>query len=146
MEQERAAAVPRGSRDAQGSSASQHCALLRLLGSAQPKAEMHCPRDGTHDFRDTQTVSTYPLCFHLCCNYFFLLLIFGCAGSFQRDFVLSIFSLNLSVFAHSFILNLDLKEDGKPLIFDWMVAGLVQVALPEAVCTMILTDKHTIEK
>ena len=60
VEQERAAAVPGGSGNAQGPAASQHCQILRLLGGDPRQAQVHRPRHRAHDLGHSKNVIIHP--------------------------------------------------------------------------------------
>lgn len=50
------AEVQRGSRDVKSSSASQHCAILWLLGVPSERKEVHCSSDRANDIWDPKNV------------------------------------------------------------------------------------------
>lgn len=57
--QGREAAVQRRSRDAESTAAPQYRAILRLLGVAAEREEMHRSGDGAHDLRDAENVGPF---------------------------------------------------------------------------------------
>lgn len=57
--QGREAAVQRGSRDAEGAAAPQYRAILRLLGVAAEREEVHRSGYGAHDLRDAENVGPF---------------------------------------------------------------------------------------